>query len=276
MGHVEEARKWQASRELVNIGHRGASLHAPENTLASFDLALSMGAHYLELDVHITKDGHLVVFHDEDLDRVVRAPAQAMGGLVSALTWSDLSDLDVGSWFSEIYAGTKMVTLEEVLARYRHCARLCIELKGRSSEDEPIGKLLSLLHRFELVSQQVGPGRVIVLSFEEPTLQALAAACPQLDLMLLFDSNAAPDEITWGIRRADAFAFSIGLDLTVVGEAIVNEAHAHGLFVYPYTVNDSDDMVRLLAAGVDGMITDAPDRLDLVLRQMLRVAHLAS
>ncbi|MDQ3662443.1 MAG: glycerophosphodiester phosphodiesterase, partial [Actinomycetota bacterium] len=270
------ARKWQASRELVNIGHRGASLHAPENTLASFDLALSMGAHYLELDVHITKDGHLVVFHDEDLDRVVRAPAQAMGGLVSALTWSDLSDLDVGSWFSEIYAGTKMVTLEEVLARYRHCARLCIELKGRSSEDEPIGKLLSLLHRFELVSQQVGPGRVIVLSFEEPTLQALAAACPQLDLMLLFDSNAAPDEITWGIRRADAFAFSIGLDLTVVGEAIVNEAHAHGLFVYPYTVNDSDDMVRLLAAGVDGMITDAPDRLDLVLRQMLRVAHLAS
>ncbi len=92
----------------MNIGHRGASLHAPENTLASFDLALSLGAHYLELDVHTTKDGHLVVFHDEDLDRVVRAPARAMGGLVSALTLGELSDLDVGSWFSEIYAGTKM------------------------------------------------------------------------------------------------------------------------------------------------------------------------
>ena len=273
---MDRARKWQASRELVNIGHRGASLHAPENTLASFDLALYMGAHYLELDVHTTRDGHLVVFHDEDLDRVVRAPARAMGGLVSALTLGELSDLDVGSWFSEIYTGTKMVTLEEVLARYRHCARLCIELKGRSSEEEPIRKLLSLLRRFELVNERMGVGRVIVLSFEQPTLQALAEACPQLDLMLLFDCTAAPDEITWGIRRATAFASCVGLHLEVVTDAVVDEAHAHGLFVYPYTVNDPDDMARLLAAGVDGMITDAPDRLDVVLRQMRRVAHLAS
>jgi len=273
---VDRARKWPPSRELVNIGHRGASLHAPENTLASFDLALSMGAQYLELDVHTTKDGHLVVFHDEDLHRVVRAPARAMGGLVSALTLGELSDLDVGSWFSEIYTGTKMVTLEEVLARYRHCARLCIELKGRSSEDEPIRKLLSLLRRFELVPEHTGPGRVIVLSFEQPTLQALAEACPQLDLMLLFDCTTAPDEIAWGIRRAAAFASCIGLHLEVVNGAVVEEAHAHGLFVYPYTVNDPDDMVRLLAAGVDGMITDAPDRLDVVLRQMRTVAHLAS
>ena len=258
------------------MGHRGASLHAPENTLASFDLALSMGAHYLELDVHTTKDGHLVVFHDEDLDRVVRAPARAMGGLVSALTLGELSDLDVGSWFSEIYAGTKMVTLEELLARYRHCARLCIELKGRSSQDEPINKLLSLLHRFELVPERRGPGRVIVLSFEQPPLQALAEACPQLDLMLLFDRTAAPDEITLGIRQAAAFASCIGLHLELVSGVVVDEAHAHGLFVYPYTVNEPDDMVRLLAMGVDGMMTDAPDRLDIVLRQMPRVAYLAS
>ena len=260
----------------MNIGHRGASLHAPENTLAAFDLALSMGAHYLELDVHTTRDGHLVVFHDEVLDRVVRAPRPGMGGLVSALTMDRLSDLDVGSWFSEIYAGTKMVTLEEVLDRYRRCARLCIELKGRSSEDEPRRKLLSLLRRFELVPPQTGAGRVIVLSFEQPTLQALAEACPQLELMLLFDCTAAPDEITWGIRRAPPFASCIGLHLEVVNGAVVDEAHAHGLFVYPYTVNDPDDMERLLAEGVDGMMTDAPDRLDLVLRQMPRVAYLAS
>jgi glycerophosphoryl diester phosphodiesterase len=260
----------------VNIGHRGASLHAPENTLAAFDLALSMGAHYLELDVHTTKDGHLVVFHDEDLDRLAKAPARAMGGMVSALTLSELSDLDVGSWFSEIYAGTKMVTLEEVLARYRHCARLCIELKGRSSEDEPRRRLLSLLSRFELVTDETGPGGVIVLSFEQPTLQALAEACPQLDLMLLFDCSDAPNEIAWGIRRAAPFASCIGLHLEVVTGAVVDEAHAHGLFVYPYTVNEPADMLRLLAAGVDGMITDAPDRLDVVLREMRQVAHLAS
>lgn len=169
-----------------------------------------------------------------------------------------------------------MVTLEEVLARYRHCARLCIELKGRSSEDEPIRKLLSLLRCFELVPEQTGLSHVIVLSFEQSTLQALAEACPQLDLMLLFDCRAAPDEIAWGIRRAAAFASCIGLHLEVVSRAVVEEAHAHGLFVYPYTVNDPDDMVRLLAAGVDGMITDAPDRLDVVLRQMRTVAHLAS
>ena len=260
----------------MNIGHRGASLHAPENTLASFDLALSMGAHYLELDVHTTKDGHLVVFHDEDLDRIVRAPARAMGGLVSALTLGELSDLDVGSWFSEIYAGTKMVTLEEVLARYRHCARLCIELKGRSSEDEPIRNLLSLLDRFGLVRKQTGLVRVIVLSFEQATLQALANAYPQLDLMLLFDCPAAPAEITWGIRRAATFATCIGLHLAVVSGEVVDEAHTHGLFVYPYTVNDPGDMVRLLAADVDGMITDAPNRLDVVLRRMRQVAYLAS
>jgi glycerophosphoryl diester phosphodiesterase len=235
-----------------------------------------MGAHYLELDVHTTKDGHLVVFHDEDLHRVVRAPARAMGHLVSALTLSELSDLDVGSWFSEIYAGTKMVTLEEVLARYRHCARLCIELKGRSNQEEELGRLLSLLRRFELVPEGTGAGRVIVLSFEQKTLLALAEACPQLDLMLLFDCMAAPDEIAWGIRTAASFASCIGLHLEVVSSEVVNEAHAHGLFVYPYTVNDPGDMVRLLTIGVDGMITDAPDRLDVVLRQLRRVAPMAS
>jgi glycerophosphoryl diester phosphodiesterase len=124
------------ARELVNIGHRGASAHAPEHTIAAYDLALAEGAHYLEVDVHTTLDGIPIVLHDTSVDRTGRLAHRPGSGVVSSMTLQELRTLDVGSWFAEsrggrsTFDGLHILTLDEVFDRYRHCARFCIDIKS--------------------------------------------------------------------------------------------------------------------------------------------------
>src|SRR5687768_1343082 len=97
---------------IVNVAHRGASGHAPEHTFAAYDLALRMGADYIEQDLHLTKDGVLVVLHDETLDRTARGPVENCSGRVDTKTLAQIKTCDVGSWFAPEYAGERIPTLE--------------------------------------------------------------------------------------------------------------------------------------------------------------------
>ena len=96
------------------IAHRGASSYAPENTLAAFDLALQMGGRHIELDVHSTSDDHIVVIHDENVERTTNGT-----GPVANHTLSALKALDAGSWFAPRFSGERVPALEEVFERYR-------------------------------------------------------------------------------------------------------------------------------------------------------------
>src|SRR5262245_39778718 len=114
-------------QDFLIIAHRGASSYAPENTMAAFDLALQMGACHLELDVHLTRDDHLIVIHDDTVDRTTSGT-----GPVATQTLAALQTLDAGAWFGEAFAGARIPTLADVLTRYQGRAHLHIELKGHT------------------------------------------------------------------------------------------------------------------------------------------------
>src|ERR671916_500502 len=119
-------KKASADAPVLNIGHRGASGYAPEHTFAAYDLALKLGADYIEQDLQMTKDGVLVVLHDDTLDRTATGPARNCTGLVIEKTLAQLKTCEVGRWFNRAYplyarpeyAGMRIPTLEEVFQRY--------------------------------------------------------------------------------------------------------------------------------------------------------------
>src|SRR5678815_84753 len=123
---------------VLNIGHRGASGYAPEHTIESYDLALKLGADYIEQDLQLTSDGVLVCLHDTTLDRTARGPVENCTGPVSAKTLAQVKTCDVGSWFNDAnpdrarpeYVGLQVPTLEEVFKRYRRRANYYIETKA--------------------------------------------------------------------------------------------------------------------------------------------------
>src|SRR6058998_1547870 len=110
------------------IAHRGASSYAPENTFAAFDLAIRMGVHHIELDVEATSDGHIVVIHDDTVDRTTDG-----SGPVTEHTLEALQTLDAGSWFGAEFAGARIPRFDEVLSRYKGQAHIHTEIKGRST-----------------------------------------------------------------------------------------------------------------------------------------------
>jgi glycerophosphoryl diester phosphodiesterase len=272
LNHTPALSSRSGIRELVNIGHRGASAYAPENTIAAFDLALSLGVHYLELDVHMTKDGVLVVFHDPTIERTVRGNDLDHARLIGSTTLAELDELDVGSWFNEVhqahrdnaYTGLSIVSLEHVLARYRHCARFCIELKHPETtcvEEE----LVRLLDRYDLL-QPTSNHRVLVLSFDRRSLAKLSSLRPSLPLTQLFDVRETSRSITAQLDGARLRASYAGVPAAAIDETLVSASRRHHIGVFAYTVNEAVEMQRLIELGVDGIITDYPDRLDHLLR----------
>jgi glycerophosphoryl diester phosphodiesterase len=257
---------------VLNIGHRGASGHAPEHTLPSYDLALRMGADYIEQDLQQTKDGVLVVMHDETLDRTARGPAANCTGLVHDKTLAQVKTCDVGSWFNEAnpsaarreYVGLRVPTLEEVFRRYGRRANYYIETKSPESADHMEESLLELLDRYRLRAPAVSRWQVLIQSFSPPSLIKIHQLDPSLPLIQLLQGgpslvNQLPLDV---VAR---YAVGIGPAQSSVDKDLVAAAHARCLAVHPYTVNEPADMKSLIAAGVDGMFTNFPDRLDALL-----------
>src|SRR4051794_14616879 len=130
---------------VLNVGHRGASGHAPEHTFAAYDLALQMGADYIEQDLQMTRDGVLVAMHDETLDRTTDG-----SGPVRAVTLDEVKRCDAGSWFAPRFAGARVPTLEELFRRYGEQARFYIETKSPEIYPGMEEALLALIGRYRL------------------------------------------------------------------------------------------------------------------------------
>jgi glycerophosphoryl diester phosphodiesterase len=261
-----------AAAAVVNIGHRGAAAWAPEHTLASYDLALAMGADYIEQDLQLTSDGVLVVMHDDTLDRTARGPAENCTGPVATKTLAQIQTCDVGSWFNEArperakpeYVGLRIPTLEEVFRRYRRRANYYIETKSPDDADRMEERLLELLRRYDLV-RPARQWRVLIQSFSAASLlrvHAMDAKLPLIQLVVTLGQGpareAALDEIA-------SYAVGVGPIAGTVDAAVLTGAHARCLAVHPFTVDEPGQMGQLIAAGVDGMFTNAPDVLDGVL-----------
>lgn len=271
------AKKPEPEDVVLNVGHRGASGYAPEHTFAAYDLALRMGADYIEQDLQMTSDGVLVVLHDETLDRTARPTAESgpgdCTGLVREKTLAQIKTCDVGSWFNEAYpqyarpeyVGLKIPTLEEVFQRYRKSVNYYIETKSPEAAPGMEEELLRLMDEYGLTRPAAERWQVLIQSFSPASLQKVHALDPSLPLIQLFSGAETGETIQAKLDATAAYAVGIGPSKDDVDAALVEAAHARCLDVHPYTVNESAEMERLIAAGVDGMFTNFPDRLDAVL-----------
>jgi glycerophosphoryl diester phosphodiesterase len=249
------------------IAHRGASWDAPEHTVAAYDLALARGADWIEQDLQMTRDGQLVVLHDDSLDRTARGPAADCSGLVRDKTLAQLRRCEVGSWFNAefperaqpAYVGQGIPTLEDVLELYGGRARFYIETKNPAEAPGMEDSLLVLLRKHRLVGRGAREGRVMVQSFSAASLERLHALEPRLPLVQLWDDDPPAEGWAAALDRIRRYAQGFGPHRRLLNERLVALAHERGLDVHPYTVNAEAAMVFALELGVDGMFTDRPD-----------------
>jgi len=234
-------------KDWLRIAHRGASGTAPEHTRAAFNLALDAGVDMIELDVQLSRDGELVVVHDFDLERTTNGR-----GSVRTHDWSALQALDAGSWFGAEFAGQRILTLSEVLQIVGDKARLNVEVKPTAGDESALAeKLIALLER-------CGKTRSTVVScFDFDVLREIRARDRDVNLGLLTHD---PDfSRVWSVAR-ELKALSVHPYWALVTPEIVQSARKERLDVIVWTVNDVDVMATLVAQGVDGIISDHPER----------------
>ena len=254
-----------AAAQVSVIAHRGASGHAPEHTLRAYDLALQMGADYIEQDLQMTRDGVLVVLHDADLDRTARGPREHCTGPVAEKSYSDLLNCEVSSWLEADRdvgsAAERIPTLDEVLTRYGKTTRYYIETKQPEQAPGMEEALLDLLAQHDLLPASPDDHAVLVQSFSPESLRKIHRLRPELPLIQLIGARQLSEHIEEGMRDVASYAVGIGPTQRLVTPELVSAAKRHGLLVHPYTVNEEGEMSRLIELGVDGMFTNYPDRL---------------
>lgn len=223
------------------IAHRGASGHRPENTMPAFALAVAQGADMIETDLHRTRDGAIVVTHDEEL-----AGLGGEGEIADA-SLAALRALDAGG-------GERVPTLDELLDGFGERIPFNLELK-RSTRGPYQGLEAEAL---AAVGARGLLPRTLFSSFYDPVLATLRALAPEARLGLLI-SRRFPHEL---VPRARALgAEAVHPEAPLVDRRLVEEAHEAGLLVFAFTVDAESEMERLLALGVDGLFTNFPDRM---------------
>ena len=227
--------------------HRGASGYAPENTLEAFRMAAEMGAHGVELDVHICKSGEIVVAHDETVDRVSDG-----SGLIRDLSLSELKKLRFNKTHPA-FADARMPTLEEVFTLLKPTGlSINIELKNSVFDYPELEKKV-----IELAGRCFPQDRLLFSSFNHYSMQRVKAIDATLKCGLLYDATMV---------RPWAYAVALGMDALhpLYTEVLVpggecEKAHRAGIQVNPWTVNREEDIRAVLAAGADIVITNVPD-----------------
>ncbi len=223
------------------IAHRGASARLPENTLAAYELAVEMGADCIEVDLHCTREGCVVITHDEDLARI------GGRGEVLDATLAELRELDAGQ-------GERIPTLDETLDQL--ATRIPFNLELKQSSRGPYPELPAAALR--AVRSRGLENVTLFSSFYDSVLAELRALAPEVRIALLI-SRRFPHQWVERARRVGASALNPENDL--VDRALVERAHAEGLAVYVYTVDEPARMEELLGWDVDGIFTNHPDRL---------------
>ena len=232
----------------LNLGHRGASAYAPENTLAAFRLAAEMGADGVELDAKVARDGVVVIMHDPTVDRTTDGT-----GRVSDLTLAELKRLDAGAKFHAKFAGERIPTLEEVFEAVSNQLIINIELTNYASRGDDLEfKVLDLIAKHNLAD------RVMVSSFHPLSLRKVKRAAPHIVCGLLYSADS-PIYLrqTWGAPLIPDLE-ARHPEYPLVDAGFVRRVHARGQKINVWTVNEEADMRRMIEAGVDAIMTDKP------------------
>lgn len=239
----------------ILVAHRGASAHAPENTMEAFRLAHEMGADAIELDVHLTADGQLAVIHDETLERTTDRT-----GRVADLSMDAIREADAGATFARdgdsgypfADRGLRVPTLPEVLAWLPDGLGLVIEIKADAAADAVVEAV-----RGHAVAAD---GRLSVISFHETAIDRVRELDPTLRTgYLLVPGQQIDLALTWAAEHGHAGVHPWEGDLGADPLPLLAAAHAAGVEVGCYVVNDPDRIRFLADCGLWGFVTDAPD-----------------
>ena len=220
----------------IIIAHRGVSSLAPENTIPAFQLGIDLNVDYIELDVQTSSDDSLMEIHDPTVNGTTN-----YSGLVSAYSYSQLKQMDAGSWFSNEYLGTEIPTLYESLALAQGKTKVCVELKASNIESQA----MQLIEDMGMIDD------VVIFSFSLSQLQIVKNINPNIKVCFL-SSIMTPGDIDEALS-IDAEILGVGQDPSV---ANIMAARNAGLEIWNYTVNDARSMLNKMSKGLTGIITD--------------------
>jgi glycerophosphoryl diester phosphodiesterase len=233
---------------VINYAHRGASGYYPENTMLSFEKALGMGCTGIETDVHMTKDGVLILMHDEMVNRTTDGT-----GFIKDYTYSEIKKLDAGSWMSEEFKNVRVPSAEELLLLVREKDVVVnIEIKsGIIIYDNIEEKLIELIHNYNMED------RVIFSSFNHYSMVKCKEIDKNIKTGLLYGE---------GLYKPEKYARYVGADALhpnfyALNREIISGIKEEGILINTYTVNDVNYMKYFLDMKVEGIITNYPDKL---------------
>ena len=229
---------------MLVIAHRGASAVEPENTLRAFARAIEMGAQMIELDLHLTRDGHVVVIHDDDLSHTTNAR-----GCVSQVTLEEIRRADAGK-------GERVPTLKETLELTRGRVQLYLEIKAPQAAAET----LRIVRDFNCQNE------VMLASFDLVLMKELGETVSDMEIGLILGTPSLNPRVRW----REAFPWralryyqyqTLCMQVRLCSASLARKIKQQGKKLYVWTANSEPDYARMIAHNVDGIVTDTPDRL---------------
>lgn len=243
--YISNMEKYTMMRKTTYIpqitAHRGSSIYAPENTMAAFKKAIEDNTDWIELDVHETKDGVLVVSHDANIKRITGKKAY-----IYDLTYDELQKYTIGSWINLNFQEEKIPTLEEVLIYCKGKVKLNIELKPTGHETNFVPKVIELIKKYNYQDDSY------LASGKEYVLKEIKMI--DENIKTIYDMMVAEGDIT----KFD-FADVYSVEQSYINESLIKKVHNAGKTIYAWTVNDADSMHKFADMGIDNIVTDNPD-----------------
>jgi glycerophosphoryl diester phosphodiesterase len=232
---------------FVKIAHRGASGYFPENTRLAFEKAIEARADMIEIDCQTTSDGHIVVFHDERLNRTA-----GVSGTVKNKTLQQLKKLDVGQWKKRSFRGERVLTLEEVLEIIAGKVDLCVDIKQFNASQPGMEiKLLFIVSHYDYLDQ------TIFSSLDYHCLERVRELAPEARIGVIYGAGVKADPFVAAERLE---ASSIHVQRQMATRPFLDKAWETGLDVHVWTVNEVRDIEKFASLGVQGIVSDYPEK----------------
>jgi glycerophosphoryl diester phosphodiesterase len=233
---------------VLKIAHRGASGNFPENTRVAFVKAIDAGADTIELDCQQSRDGHIVVFHDERLNRTA-----GVKGRIHEKTLAQLKKLDIGAWRKSAFKGERILTLEEALDIVVGNTDLCLEIKCYPGSPPGIEiKLLFILSHYDYLD------RTVIASLDYHSLSRVRELAPEARIGIIYGGGVNENPLEFADKLG---AVSLHIQKELARRELLDRAWEGGFDVYVWTVNDVREMKNFASWGVQGIITDFPEKL---------------
>lgn len=243
------------SKSIIKVAHRGVPSLMPENTMSSFKHAIAMNIDVLEIDLHLSSDGELVVIHDHTLDRTSNHR-----GKVGDFTFDELQQVDVGVWKGSTYEGERIPRFKDVLNLIKRTnLKLLIEIKKPHLYPQIEEKVLN-----EISESRIDESQCIIQSFDLNCVKKLYTLNRNIELGILLRKK---DRFIFKrrIKSFSQYVHYVNPHYKNVNPRLIRNVHKENMKILPYTVNDEKAMRSLIKIGVDGIITDYPQILETII-----------